>query len=268
MTLFACMCNQPQRLAEALAPARAQLVAQPPVARWGVGYIQGGEVLLVRTPRTSTTPVDLFGAVAQTPSDCVIAQAVAGAVGGPGGNDNTPPFRFRRWMYAQQASARVDEQWAQLQLIDRLPDYIKRNVRGRTAAEASFHVMLAALHDQGGIDDANLPLATSRRAVASAFSTVAGQLAAAGVAGAIGNAVASNGRSLVFARVPGEGGAPVYLRRLWVKGERSERDDTFRGVLLLSRHDGHPGEGFEEVPAGSAVLVSRELRIDITPLEG
>jgi hypothetical protein len=52
-----------------------------------------------------------------------------------------------------------------------------------------------------------------------------------------------------------------------VKGERSERDDTFRGVLLLSREGAHPGEGFEEVPAGSAVLVSRDLRIDIAPLD-
>jgi len=53
MKLFACMCNQPQRLWAALAPVRAALVAHPPVSRWGMAYSQGGDVLLVRTPKSS-----------------------------------------------------------------------------------------------------------------------------------------------------------------------------------------------------------------------
>ncbi|HTJ40907.1 MAG TPA: hypothetical protein VL463_02390 [Kofleriaceae bacterium] len=269
MTLFATMCNQPQRLAEALAPARAVLVAQPPVARWGIGYVQGGEVLLARTPRASQTPVDLYNALLDAPSDCVIGQAVTEASAGssgPSGNDNTPPFRFRRWMYAQQTSARVEEVWPTL--VDRLPDFVKRNIRGRSAAEVTFHGMLAMLHDQSALDESNLPLASTRRTLGAALALVASQLTAAGISGALGNAAVSNGRSLVVARTPGEGGAPLYLRRLWVKGERSERDETFRGVLVVSRAGAHPGEGFEEVPAGSAVMVSRDLRIDIAPLEG
>src|SRR5436853_61226 len=76
MKLFACMCNQPQRLAAALAPVRATLIAQPPVSRWGLGYIQGGDVLLVRTPKSSATPVDLAGPLAEIATDCAIAQAV------------------------------------------------------------------------------------------------------------------------------------------------------------------------------------------------
>ena len=58
MKLFACICNQPQRLPTALAPVRAALIAQPPVSRWGLGYVQGGDVLLVRTPKASAVPVD------------------------------------------------------------------------------------------------------------------------------------------------------------------------------------------------------------------
>ena len=263
MTLFATMCNQPQRLAEALAPARASLVAPPPVARGGIGYVQGGEVLLARTPRASREPIDLYLSLTETPSDCVIGEAVA-ETGGPAGNDNTPPFRFRRWMYAQQTTARVEDVWTTL--VDRLPDFVKRGIRGRSAAELTFHVMLAMLHDQGGLDEVNLPLATTRRTLGAALALVASELTKAGKAGVLGNPVVSNGRSLAFARAPG--GTPVYLRRLWVKGERSERDEQFRGVLLISRPGAHPGEGFEEVPAGSAVLVSRDLRIDIAALEG
>ena len=77
MKLFACMCNQPLRLSAALAPVRAALVAQPPVSRWGFGYIQGGDVLLVRTPKGSGAPIDLAAPLGDIATDCAIAQAVS-----------------------------------------------------------------------------------------------------------------------------------------------------------------------------------------------
>ena len=263
MTLFACMCNQPQRLAEALLPAQAALVAPAPVARWGFGYVQGGEVLLARTPRATQEPVDLLAAIERTPSDCVIGHAVADP--GYPGTDNTPPFRFRRWMYAQAATAKVDDAWPVL--VDRLPDFLRRNIRGRTAGEVTFHVLLAMLHDLGALDEANLPLPTTRRSLAAALALVSSELTKAGSTGRLGNVAVSNSRSLLVARVD----EPLYLRRLWVKGERTERNPTFRGILLVSRPGavvGTPaGEGFEEIPVGHAVLVSRDIRVDIAPLE-
>jgi len=259
MRLFACMCNQPQRLPEAIAPVRASLVAAPPVSRWGLGYVQGGEVLLVRTPRPSSTPVDLYEAMARIQSDCVIGHAVSDRRFA--GTDNTPPFRFRRWMFAQTGQARVDEVWPAL--IESVPDYLRRNVKGKTSAELCFHVTLAMLHDAGGVDDPNLPLATMRASLASAVKLVASHLRKAGVEEPLGNVVMSNSRALVAARL----GVPLYLRRLHVPGERRERDETFRGVLLLAADGPHPGEGFEEVPEGSAVMVSRDLRVDMAPLE-
>ena len=99
MRLFATMCNQPQRLLEALAPARAALVAAPPVDRWGLGYVQSGELLLARTPRPSETALDLYQALEGIKSDCVIGQVVPD--NGLDGTDNTPPFRYRRWMFCQ-----------------------------------------------------------------------------------------------------------------------------------------------------------------------
>ena len=260
MSLFASMCTQPQRLAEAVAPVRAALVAQPPVSRWGLGYVQGGEVLLVRTPKPSKTPVDLYEAMARVHSDCLIGQAVNDSRFA--GTDNTPPFRFRRWMFTQTGEARVDEAWPAL--LERIPDYLRRNIKGKTSAELTFHVMLAALHDRAAVDDANLPLATTRDTLGAAVRLVGQALADAGVTDKLGNVMASNSRSLIAARL---GDEPLYLRRLHVPGERRERDETFRGVLLLSSAGAHPGEGFEEVPVGSAVMVSRDLRVDIGPLQ-
>jgi hypothetical protein len=266
MKLFAAMCNQPQRLLEALAPVRAALVAAPPIARWGLGYVQSGEVLLARTPRPSTTPIDLYSALEGVKSDCVLGHAVpdtrtdAAITGeGFGGTDDTPPFRYRRWMYVQDGPVTPGPAWEPL--AAQVPDYLRRNIKGKGTAELSFHALLAMLHDLGGIDDANLPLATTRRAIAAATAMVSSELTKAGVGKPIGNLAVSNGRSLLVARL----GGPLWLRRLQVTGERGGRDEQFRGVLLVSAPPGgSPGaEGFEEIPDHSVVAVTRDLRVDV-----
>ena len=273
MKLFACICNQPQRLSIALAPVRAALIAQPPVSRWGLGYVQGGDVLLVRTPKASAVPVDLAGPLtAEIKTDCVIAQAVHDDGLGLGGTDNTPPFRFRRWMYAQSGldprlfsgagGAGAAEEIAP-RLLEHIPEYLRRNLKGRTPAELIFHVFLAMLHDEGNIDDANLPPAASRRALAATLKLVAAELARAGrTDAALGNVALTNGRSMVVAHID----EPLRLRRLWVTGERGERDESFRGYLLVSGGDGDPKDGFEDVPAHRSVLISRDLQVSFADL--
>jgi glutamine amidotransferase len=278
MKLFACICNQPQRLPIALAPVRAALIAQPPVSRWGLGYVQGGDVLLVRTPKGSATPVDLAGPLtAEIKTDCVIAQAVRDDNLGLGGTDNTPPFRFRRWMYAQSgldghlfshAAGPPTDGVAGIEeivprLLEHIPEYLRRNLKGRTPAELIFHVFLAMLHDEGNIDDANLPPAASRRALAATLKLVAAELARVGKSeAALGNVALTNGRSMVVAHLDD----PLRLRRLWVTGERGERDESFRGFLLVSGGDGDAKDGFEDVPAHRSVLISRDLQVSFADL--
>jgi hypothetical protein len=260
MKLFACMCNQPQRLAVALAPVRNALLAQPPVARWGLGYIQGGDVLLVRTPRTSEVAVDLAGPLSEIPTDCAIAQAVTDTRFA--GTDNTPPFRFRRWLFAQTGQfAWSDLEEVTPRLLEHVPEYLRRNIKGRTPGELTFHLFLAMLHDEGNIDDPNLPVAATRRALAATLRLVNAELERAGKAYVIGNVALTNGRSMVVGRID----EPLRLRRLFVTGERGERDD-FRGVILVSGGDGDPRDGFEDVPAGHTVLISRDLKVTFADL--
>jgi hypothetical protein len=274
MKLFACMCNQPQRLWAALAPVRPALVAEPPVSRWGLGYSQGGDVLLVRTPKSSSKPVDLAAPLAEIPTDCAIGQAMRDKpdqpLGGPdadrasersrGGTDNTPPFRFRRWMFAQ--TGQPDLEQAAPRLLEHVPEYLRRNLKGRTSGELLFHVFLAMLHDEGSVDEPNLPVQATRRALAATMKLVAAEQAKAGAAGGFGNIAVSNGRSMVIARID----EPLRLRRLWVTGERGERDESFRGVLLISGGDGDPRDGFEDIPAQRAVLVTRDLQVQFADL--
>ena len=261
MKLFACMCNQPKRLSAALAPVRATLVAEPPVSRWGLAYSQGGDVLLARTPKSSDKPVDLAAPLTDLPTDCAIAQAVRDhGDRSLGGTDNTPPYRFRRWMFAMGGN--LDVEGIAPRLLEHVPEYLRRNIKGRTGAELVFHVFLAMLHDEGSVDDPNLPVASTRRALAATLKLAAAEVAKVDESVALGNVALSNGRSMVLARQ----NEPLRLRRLWVTGERGERDESFRGVLLVSGGDGDPRDGFEDVPAQRAVLVTRDLQVSLADL--
>ena len=269
MSLLACMCNQPQRLAEALAPVRASLVAPGPLARWGMGYVHGGEVLLSRTPRSAggdkEQPLDFYAAIEPIKSDCLIGHAASDADDASATNlptEATQPFRFRRWMLAQDGATIVEpEVWQAL--VDHVPDFLRRNLRGRAAAELTLHVLMAMLHDQGVLDDPNLPSPIARRAIADTLALFANVLTRAGAAWRPGTIAVSNSRALWVAR-PEVSGAPTHVRRLQVHDDRGHRDDSFRGVLITSALP--PGDGAEEVPAGSVVAVSRDLRVDISAL--
>jgi hypothetical protein len=266
MKLFACICNQPQRLPAALSQVRQALLAPPPVNRWGLGYHQGGDVLLVRTPKENSSGVYLAGPLTEIKTDCAIAQAVRDREHGPalGGTDNTPPFRFRRWLFGQTGldnALFADEVGPRI--AEHIPEYLRRNIRGRTPAELVFHVFLAMLHDEGNIDDPNLPPASSRRALAATLRLINAELAKVGKAGALGNVALTNGRSMVVAHLH----EPLRLRRLSVPNERGDRDESFRGFLLVSGGDGDAKDGFEDVPAQRAVLISRDLQVSFADLE-
>lgn len=260
MKLFACMCNQPKRLWTALAPVRPVLSAALPVTRWGLGYGQGGDVLLVRTPKSSAKPVDLAAPLAEIPTDCAIGQAMTDERFG--GTDNTPPFRFRRWMFAMTGSPELEG--ATGRLLEHVPEYLRRNLKGKSPGELLFHVFLAMLHDEGSVDDPNVNVQVTRLAISATMKLVNTELAKAGATVKLGNLAVTNGRSMVCARIDEE---PLRLRKLWVNDDRGARDESFRGVLLVSGGDGEARDGFEDVPARHAVLVSRDLQVQLAGLD-
>jgi glutamine amidotransferase len=251
---------------------RAALVAQPPVSRWGFGYIQGGDVLLVRTPKGSAVPIDLAGPLADIVTDCVIAQAVNDTRFG--GTDNTPPFRFRRWLFAQTGAPELDD--IAPRLLEHVPEYLRRNLKGRTPAELIFHIFLAMLHDEGNIDDPNLPTGATRRALAATLRLVESELDKIGRDKAtvgFGNIALSNGRSMVVASPLADAAAkqPLRLRKLWLNDDRGKPEvgpEAFRGVLLVAGNGSSDValEGFEDVPANHAVLISRDLKFTLADL--
>jgi len=267
--LFGCTCNQPQHLQTALEPVRSALLIEAPVIRWGVGYVQGGEVLLSRHPRLSEEPVDIFESLGSLRSDYLIGHSSSDD--GLRGNPNTQPFRFRQWMFAQQGHIEPFDELRQ-QLLEHTPAYLRRNIKGKTSGEYVFHLFLSFLHDAGTLDDPNVDPMEVRRVLRDTLALVFGAITKLGgndQARRPGNAVVSNGRSMLALRLD----TPMYMRRLKVadsagKGQ-NQSGESFRGVLALSSDKPieELGEGFEEIPKRSVLVISRDLRTDIVSLD-
>jgi hypothetical protein len=58
---------------------------------------------------------------------------------------------------------------------------------------------------------------------------------------------------------------PLKLRKLWVNDDKGGRDESFRGVMLVSG-DAEAMDGFVVVPADRAVLVPRDLSFQLSDL--
>lgn len=229
-----------------------------PVSRWGLGYVQSAEVLLSRHPRPSREGLDFFAVLGDLKSDYVIGYAADDD--GWNGGANTQPYRFRRWLFAHQGALDLPPA-AAAAALEQVPDFLRRNIKGKASAELVFHVFLSLLHEAGQIDDHNLDPADTRRALRDTAERIAEHARAAGGGDGVGNLVVSNSRSMVAVRL----GSPLYLRRLKHQEDPKRPDTEFKAVLVVDGNE-LPGEGFEELPEGSALLISRDVTTDITEL--
>ncbi len=116
---------------------------------WGVGFYQGGEVLLRRRPTEDSETIDFGELVSDLRADVAIGH-VRDATVGSLRTENTHPFRYRQWLFAQTGTLQgFDEMRGRL--LESLPEFLRASVRGETDAEVVFHVVLSFLHDAGAL---------------------------------------------------------------------------------------------------------------------
>ena len=166
-SLIAYFGNEPENMACALFSARGALhssnVDRP--QGWGLGFVQGHEVLLQKRPRADTKEVDLYGLTKDLRAD-----ALVGCVGLSGdGNssaEDTDPFRFRSWLFGSIGRVSVPGFAAvRERLLESVPDFLRRNIRGKSPSEHIFHLFLSFMHDAGTLDVASPAPAAVQRAL-------------------------------------------------------------------------------------------------------
>jgi predicted glutamine amidotransferase len=276
--LFAYMGNDQDRVKCALHSARALLVADGAAKDtfdgWGLGFYQGGEVLLQRRPKPPADAVDFYALTRELRTDAIVGHVRAGTVGQPK-NENTHPFRFRSWLFAHHGTI-PNFEGVREELLRAVPDFLLRNIRGQTDSEHLFHVLLGFLQQAGKLDDLNVSTAVVRDAVKQTMALL-DKTVGAEAAQAMECALAlTNGRLLVATRH----GAPVYVQEqngivdCPLCREPPPRDkrvdhDHLRSALVLAALDEtvpSPDLKFQAVPDRSAVVVSHDLKVEIAPL--
>jgi glutamine amidotransferase len=189
--------------------------------------------------------------------------------------ENTQPFRFRRWLFAH-AGALMDFPSMRTRVLASLPEFLQRQIRGDTGSEVAFALYLKLLRERGNDDQPiEAPLAAQLLGktvrLLEQFSKDAGITSRSTL-----NLVATNGRLLVATRY---GSEPLYYALL-EGSDRCERcglDSTTpntqplmlehlrsRTVALTSRVT-NPS-GWIEIPEGTAIAVGKDLSVQKLPI--
>jgi glutamine amidotransferase len=267
--LIGYVANRADRLRDALHQERAALDAG---ARrgdgWGLGFYQGGEVLHKKRPQLGDGVVDLGAIAGDVRTHCLVAH-VREATVGDFRAENTHPFRMRQWLFAHDGT--IDRFGAlKARLVDQLPDFLRRNVRGDTDSEHLFHVILSFLHDAGQLDNPDVDERAVLQALRSATSLVDRFVGEVGGRPSTLNCVLTNGRQLYALE---RGRTFSYVERAGLhdarNGDGSPRAlqdaASFRYVMALS-DAGAPPSGWNRIGDATVLVVDRDLAVSRHPL--
>jgi predicted glutamine amidotransferase len=195
--LFGIIGNRPDLAARVLASESAALAARSKGAPlgWGMGFYQGGEVLMRRRPIDERPEIDVAKLAADVRADLVVGHVRLATVGALR-TENTHPFRYRQWLFAQTGTVSEFEQIRE-RLIASVPEFLRGSIRGDTDAEVVFHVFLSFLHDAGRLNDGQVEPELLREALRSSLAVVDGMTAEVGGEAGQLNLMVSNGDVVV-----------------------------------------------------------------------
>lgn len=261
--LFGYMANRADRLRDALYQER-EVIAPPPSAQpagWGIGFYQGGEVLHKKRPLPEAESLDWENVAADLRTDCAVFHLRQATVGDFRA-DNTHPFRMRSWLFAHNGTIhRFDS--IRDRLVEQIPDFLRRNIRGETDSEHFFHMILSFLHDTGQLDNPDADERAVVGAIRSAVALVDRLSAEVGATPATLNLLLTNGRHMFALR---RGAPMMFVERRGLHTTRPPEagaappDDALRYFFVVSDGEEVPAE-YRVVEDGQVVTVDRNLQV-------
>jgi glutamine amidotransferase len=270
--LIAYVGNEPENVACALFSARNALYWAGRPDGWGLGFVQGGDVLLQKRPRVESGEVDLYGLVKDLRADAVIARVGSGQDGNKPAED-VDPFRFRSWLFGSVGEiSETGFEAVRDRLLESVPDFLRRNIRGRSPSEHIFHLFLAFLHDAGSLDAPSPSPAVVHAALRNSMAFLERLLTGSGTPSPNSMLrlalVATNGRCFVAANgahplrylhVEGISDCPVPHGR--VEHDRSGRripHESLNAVIVEANRAIETRGGWRDVPERSVLIVGAD----------
>ncbi|MDC0715187.1 class II glutamine amidotransferase [Stigmatella sp. ncwal1] len=238
----------------------------------GVGSYADGEVLMRRfSSDEALTPESLAPPHESAVLLCHVGKLPLG--GSP--EENTQPFRARSWLFAHQGALEGFER-LRASLLEALPEFLRRQVRGATDSEVVFAHFLKRLRETGRTEDPRLEAELAGALLAGAAQELDRAAAKAGaVHPSLLNLVATNGHVLLATRW---GEAPLYYTRLEgtehceVCGLGPSTPETQPGVGAHRRRRAvvvasqvKRTAGWVELPQGTTLAVSGDLQVRHLP---
>lgn len=211
---------------------------------WGIGFYQGGEVLMRRRPIDDHETVEVAKIAGDVRADLLLGH-VRNATVGSLRTENTHPFRYRQWLFAQTGTLPSYEAIRE-RLHESVPEFLRSSIRGESDAEILFYVFLSFLHDAGRLNDGISDPSHVRDALRSSVAVVDGMAAEVGGESSAINVVVSNGENIfaihrgqqmgyrVFA---GKGDAENLIGDDLNLRRKTPELDQMRFVLLASDFD-------------------------------
>ncbi len=249
-------------LAGAVGDARVRAGARP--LAWGIGMHDAGEVLLRRRPIDEREEVEVRTLISDARAEVLVGHVRRPEIGS-NSTENTQPFRYRQWLYAQTgvlaAAAELRDE-----LFTNLPEFLKSAIAGQTDSELVFATALSFLRDQSLLDFGASPtaIADALRSTARLCASLAEQVGM--VAAPMNHLVADPERIVGYFERPG-----AYVRAFTEARDFEEALDDLdelkrrsveftrlRFFVVASDFDEPPAhEAWKSVPPGCSVTLSR-----------
>jgi predicted glutamine amidotransferase len=230
---------------------------------WGIGFFQSGEVLLRRRPIDERDLIDMSEAAENVRTDVMIGHIRRATVGSLR-TENTHPFRYRSWLYAQTGTIQGFDR-----LRDRLlasqPEFLRRNVRGETDSELFFYLFLSFLHDAGHLNDTHVAPEHIRAALRASIALVDRLSAEEGQGENHGDILVTNGEHMIavhrydvmaYRVVKGRHDVEELLGEDGLRRTRIPSIDSTRFTLIAAELEGVPA-GWQAVEGRKVVTLTR-----------
>lgn len=242
---------------------------------WGLGFYQGGEVLMRRRPIDEREELDVAKLGADVRADLLVGHVRHATVGALR-TENTHPFRYRQWLFAETGTV-TDFEHIRDRLVASVPEFLRSGIRGETDAEVVFHVFLSFLHDASLLNNGDdVEASVVREALVSTLAVIDGMTAEVGATEAKLNILVSNGDYLVAVHrsdasmrtrtFAGSSDAEMVIGDdLQLRRKVPELARTHFSVIASDFDDPVPNGRWKVVPDRAIVVMSRDLdpRIEV-----
>jgi glutamine amidotransferase len=258
---FGFVSNDPSLTACALSPfQRILLFPEGAPHGWGMGYYQVDQPLLRKQPKAPPGPLDITATISRLRTNLIVGHVRSATIGNQR-TENTHPFRFRNWIFCHCGT--VDKfDLIREDMLRSVPDFIRRNIKGKTDSEHLFHLFLSFLNDTGQLDDPRIQPEVASQALGSTFAYVERLVLDRNATPSSGCCIVSNGAVLIAFRR----GIEMMIARqntyscVGPDGKVVSAPNLKAVMLVGGTTLKYPG--WEEVADGSIVTVDHRLNIE------